>query len=152
MRDEHPQELRRVVIKEELVKLTGHWRTALILNQFLYWLQRHRHYNQFLAVEQARNPDLQGPVTHGWIYKSAKELQDELMIDVSEVTLRRDIKVLVDRQWLASSSGVGGRTYIRRLGLLAPNVSKLRRVSSSDSSLAPPSYVGSLDWTQSSSQ
>ena len=100
-RDEQPQELKRVVIKEELVKLTGHWRTALILNQFLYWLQRHRHYDQFLAEEQVRTPDLQVPFTYGWIYKSAKELQDELMIDVSEVTLRRDIKLLVDRQWLA---------------------------------------------------
>lgn len=100
-RDEQPQELKRVVIKEELVKLTGHWRTALILNQFLYWLQRHRHYDQFIAEEQVRTPELQVPFTYGWIYKSAKELLEELMIDVSEVTLRRDIKLLVDREWLA---------------------------------------------------
>ncbi len=100
-RDEQPPELKRVVIKEELVKLTGHWRTALILNQFLYWLQRHRHYDQFIAEEQVRTPELQVPFTYGWIYKSAKELLEELMIDVSEVTLRRDIKLLVDREWLA---------------------------------------------------
>ena len=30
--------LKRVVIKEELVELTGDFRPALILNQFIYWI------------------------------------------------------------------------------------------------------------------
>ncbi len=99
--EERPRKLKRVVIKEELVELTGHWRMALILNQFLYWSERHHDFDRFIAEEQARNPESTTPLTHGWIYKSAKELLNELMIDMSEVTLRRDIKLLVERGYLA---------------------------------------------------
>lgn len=97
---QEPGKLRRVVIKQELVELTGHWRTGLILNQFLYWLERRSDIDQYLIEERERNPDLQILLTHGWIYKSAKQLLEELMIGVSEETLRRGIKSLVERQWL----------------------------------------------------
>ncbi len=99
--EERPRKLKRVVIKEELVELTGHWRMALILNQFLYWSERHHDFDRFITEEQARNPESTTPLTHGWIYKSARELLNELMIDMSEVTLRRDIKLLVERGYLA---------------------------------------------------
>ncbi len=99
--EERPRKLKRVVIKEELVELTGHWRMALILNQFLYWSERHHDFDRFIAEEQARNPESTTPLTHGWIYKSARELLNELMIDMSEVTLRRDIKLLVEQGYLA---------------------------------------------------
>jgi len=32
--------LKRIVIKEELVVLTGDYRKAILLNQFLYWSER----------------------------------------------------------------------------------------------------------------
>ncbi|GAC1386276.1 MAG: hypothetical protein NVSMB42_06700 [Herpetosiphon sp.] len=95
-----PQRLRRVVIKEELVALTGHWRLALILNQFLYWAERHADFDRFIAEEQRRSPDVTIEPTYGWIYKSCKELKSELMSDVSEPTMRRDITQLVYRGWL----------------------------------------------------
>ena len=34
------KKLKRAVIKEELVELTGDFRPALILNQFIYWIER----------------------------------------------------------------------------------------------------------------
>ncbi len=46
--------LRRVVIKEELVALTGDFMQALMLNQFLYWTRRIRDYDQLLEEEAAR--------------------------------------------------------------------------------------------------
>ncbi len=68
--------LRRVVIKEELVALTGDFMEALILNQPLYWSQRARDYAQLMAEEIERTQggmdsaaDWRPP--HGWIYKKS---------------------------------------------------------------------------------
>lgn len=36
--------LKRVVIKQELVELTGDYRAALILNQFIYWTGKNERY------------------------------------------------------------------------------------------------------------
>ncbi len=95
-----PQRLRRVVIKEELVRLTGYWRLALILNQLLYWAERHADFDRFIAEEQSRDPTVKIHPTYGWIYKSSKELIAELMLDVSEPTIRRDVARLIERGWL----------------------------------------------------
>jgi len=95
-----PRPLKRVVIKEELVELTGDFRRALILNQFLYWSHRTRDYDAFLKEEKERNPDLDIEPTHGWIYKKAEELADELMLGCSVQTVLRHIEPLVEAGWL----------------------------------------------------
>ncbi len=94
-----PRMLKTAVIKEELVALTGNWRKALILNQFIYWSQ-HRgsqiDTQRFWEEERLRNElDLQS-FEHGWIYKKASELIDELMLDITPVTIRQDIQALVE--------------------------------------------------------
>lgn len=86
--------LRRVVIKEELVALTGDFMEALILNQLLYWSQRARDHAQLIAEEIER---AQGGMdsaadwrpVHGWIYKKSDELAKELMVGCSATTIRR---------------------------------------------------------------
>lgn len=40
--EDAPRKLKRVVIKEELVILTGDHIAALALNQFLYWFERQK--------------------------------------------------------------------------------------------------------------
>ena len=40
--------LKRVVIKQELVELTGDYRAALILNQFIYWTERMRDTDKYI--------------------------------------------------------------------------------------------------------
>lgn len=95
-----PRKLNRAVIKEELIALTGHWLSALILNQFLFWSQRTGDVDQFLQEEKRRNPKLEGELTHGWIYKSAKELAAELMTGSSEQTILRHIAPLVQAGYL----------------------------------------------------
>lgn len=97
--------LKRVVIKEELVDLTGDYMSALIINQFVYWTQRMFDTDKFLVEEKARahkhdiemNIDLQD----GWIYKTTEDLIDELMLNLSPSTLRRNIKPLVEKGFLA---------------------------------------------------
>lgn len=98
--------LNRVVVKQELVELTGDFFCALILNQFLYWSQRVRDFDMFLEEEQARDPDkvLNVEATHGWIYKTRPELHKELMLGdtISVKTLGRKVKELEDMGYLAS--------------------------------------------------
>ena len=45
------KKLKRAVIKEELLILTGHFLEALILNQFLYWSERVRDLDVFILEE-----------------------------------------------------------------------------------------------------
>ena len=44
-----PKKLKRVVIKEELFALTGDFKEAIILNQFIYWSERIRDFDKLDA-------------------------------------------------------------------------------------------------------
>lgn len=96
--------LKRVVIKEELWKLTGDHFKAIILNQFIYWSQRVGDFDRYIAEERHRM-ELEGkqlnmqPI-NGWIYKSAEELIEETMLDISAATIGRHIQILVDKGYL----------------------------------------------------
>lgn len=93
--------LKRAVLKEELVELTGNAIDALILNQFVYWSERTRDFDAFLAEETARaKSEEPADLTHGWIYKSADDLADELMGIASAGTIRRHVKTLVEAEWI----------------------------------------------------
>jgi len=94
------RKLKRVVIQEELVALTGDHLNALILKQFLYWGERVQDFDKFIAEEKERDPDAAMESTHGWIYKSAEELADELMISVSPRTVARRIEGIIKAGWL----------------------------------------------------
>ena len=99
------RKLKRVVIKEELVALTGDHFKALILNQFLYWSERVSDIDDFINEENNRrefthdNPiDLQ----KGWIYKKLSTLATELMINISPKTLTKHIRELTERGFIFS--------------------------------------------------
>ena len=74
--------LKRVVIKEELVELTGNYKLALMLNQLLYWTERvgPKRYNQFVKEELKREIDDTDNLKGGWIYNKAEEIAEELNI------------------------------------------------------------------------
>lgn len=95
-----PHKLKRAVIKEELVAITGDFMSALVLNQFIYWTERTRDIDAYIAEEKARDPNAVIEPTSGWIYKKADELAGELMVDVAHTTMRRYLKGLVDRGFL----------------------------------------------------
>lgn len=95
--------LKRVVIKEELVELTGDYKPAILLGQFLYWSERVKDYDYFKLEENKRLSDHnfeEIELSHGWIYKTASELSDEVMVNMSDSTIRRHIKTLVEKGWL----------------------------------------------------
>lgn len=102
--DISPEKLKRVPLKEELVKLTGCFIKALILQQFLYWSERVHDFDAFIAEEKLRNPDLEIELRYGWIYKSAKQLHTEVMFgdSLSPQTLKRRLEEIVEAGYLDS--------------------------------------------------
>lgn len=97
--------LKRAVIKEELVELTGDFKKAVILNQLIYWSERVKDFDKFIEEERQRmkmnNEDLNMDLQNGWIYKTAEELSEETMLGLSPSNMRKHIKVLVDNGWLS---------------------------------------------------
>ena len=98
------KKLKRVVIKEELVELTGDYRPAIILNQMLYWTERMFDTDNYIREEKTRalNNDTEINImeSKGWIYKTAEDLNEELMIGMSVPTIRKYIKQLVEKGYL----------------------------------------------------
>jgi hypothetical protein len=59
-----------------------------------------RDVDKYIQEERKRNPDVNMLPTHGWIYKKADELAQELLGITSDKTIRRRIKDLVEKGWL----------------------------------------------------
>ena len=93
-------ELKVAVIRQELVELTGCYKKAIILNQFIYWHSRTKDYDKFLKEEQERGAGKDLELRAGWIYKSAEELAEETMLDLKPSNMRKHIRSLVDEEWL----------------------------------------------------
>ncbi|MFW6377752.1 MAG: hypothetical protein ACOCZ5_03800 [bacterium] len=96
------EKLKRAVIKEELVELTGDYKLAIVLNQFLYWTERvgFDRYNKWIEEETNRERNDVKDLKGGWIYKTSEELINEIMIGVSVSTVRRYIKKLINQGYL----------------------------------------------------
>lgn len=96
--------LKRAVIKEELVALTGDFVKAVILQQFIFWSERVEDFDQFILEERQRARDAGEDVvidlTKGWIYKKADELSEETMLGLSKSNIMNHIKKLVENGWL----------------------------------------------------
>ncbi|MBX9620696.1 MAG: hypothetical protein K2X28_01460 [Alphaproteobacteria bacterium] len=88
------------VIRKEFVALTGDPFSAVILNQLMYWTQRVRDFDLLLKEERTFRPDCNVPPRHGWIYKTAHDLIEETMLGISHPTMRKYLKLLIDRGWI----------------------------------------------------
>ena len=129
------EKLKRAVVKEELVVLTGNANRAIVLNQMIYWSERTKDADKFLKDEIARSHMAMGKeemenaekleeldlFSHGWIYKSAIELSEETMIGVSKSTMGTYLKHLVDNGWLDKRKNPkwkGDNTFQYRVNLV----------------------------------
>lgn len=106
---EKEKRLKRITIKEELVKLTGDYKKAIILQQFIYWSERIKDVDKFLKEEKQRlaNHNIsEGDATidfqNGWIYKKAEELSEETMLGLTKSNIGTHVKYLVEHGWLDS--------------------------------------------------
>jgi len=101
-----PRPVRRVVLKEEYVALTGDTESAILLNQIDYWAKRTYDIDKYLAEEEARarhdaQPNQVYPYTHGWIYKSVKEWTIECMFSLKETMVRARLKSMIKAGWIS---------------------------------------------------
>lgn len=117
--------LNRVVIKEELVALTGDFKLALVLNQMIYWSERVIDADKFIKEEKERmernNEDPNIELSKGWIYKTADELAEETMMGVSSTSIRKYLKELVEMGFLMERNNPKykwDRTFQYRVNLL----------------------------------
>lgn len=97
--------LKTVVIREELFALTQDTFEAIILGQMLYWSERIDDVDDFILEEQERRKgnaeELNIEPQNGWIYKSAQQLKDECMLNLSISTVRRYLQKLIDKGYLS---------------------------------------------------
>lgn len=91
--------IKKVVIREDLLSIVKNYKEAIILHQFIYWSERIEDADKFLEREneiaRENGSDEREPF-YGWIYKSAEELSDEIMLGLSASQTRKYISNLID--------------------------------------------------------
>ena len=81
-----PKKIKKVVIREDLVAITGDYKKAVILGQFIYWADRVVDADKFIQKENeiaANNGEEGRELLYGWIYKTADELAEVVMLGLS---------------------------------------------------------------------
>jgi len=95
--------LKRVVIKEELIALTGDTTKAIIMNQMVFWAGIIEDMDksvkeEITAYRKLGNEDMvkkaEKKLRGGWFYKTADEMNEEIMIS-TRATVDRKMKELV---------------------------------------------------------
>lgn len=127
--------LKRVIIKEEYVAITNDTFEAIVLNQMIYWSERVKDFDKFIKEEAERKEKFMPSsedeeteeleLTHGWIYKKAAELKNEIMSTDSEKTINRKLSSLVKKGFLDRRTNPKikyDRTYQYRVNF--PNIIK----------------------------
>ena len=90
--------LKRAIIKEEYVAITGDFEKAIILNQLIYWSERVNDFDIFIKQENERaikNGYNETDFLNGWIYKTAEDLSQETMLNLSVATIRKHLASLI---------------------------------------------------------
>lgn len=98
------EKIKKAVIREDLLSITNDFRKAIILNQFIYWSERISDADKFIEKENeiARsNGENEKELFYGWIYKTAEELAEEVMLGLSASQIRRYINDLVKMGYIS---------------------------------------------------
>lgn len=131
--------LKRVVLKEEMVAVTGGAVSGLILNQMVYWteilnssdqeLQKQIEEFQKLGLEH-KVRGLEKQLRNGWFWKSAQELSEELMGISSRGTIDRKLKELCSANFIETRKNPNNKMdktnhYRVNMGFLRQELKKL---------------------------
>lgn len=96
--------IKKSVLREDLLSITGDFRKAIILNQFIYWSERVSDADKFIEKENEiakNNGEEERELFYGWIYKTADELSEEIMLGLSASQVRRYVRDLVDMGFIS---------------------------------------------------
>lgn len=119
------RKLKRAVIREELVAITGDFIKAVLLAQFLYWAERVEDFDEYRkqenerAAAEGKEPQ---ELSHGWIYKSAESLAEETMLGLSKSNVLKHIDALLQMGFIDRRTNPEhkmDRTYQYRVNLNA---------------------------------
>jgi len=92
--------MKKAVLREDMMAVTNDLTQAMVLGQMLYWTKTLDKLNDWLFEENKRlaESDLpQHSYNYGWIWKSAKEMREDLMFAFSEDSIRRAFTALVNK-------------------------------------------------------
>lgn len=90
-------QMRKAVLREDLMKVTGDVVQAMVLGQMLYWTKHLDKVNDWLFEENKRLAEYDLPqheYNYGWIYKSARQMREDLMNAFSEDAIQRSFSAL----------------------------------------------------------
>lgn len=98
------RKLKRVIIREEYVALTGDYKKAVILHQ-LEWLQSQAFdVDKYIAEEGARiaREGIKANIlpTNGWFRKKADALSQETLLKLSDSNIHAHLQCFINRGWL----------------------------------------------------
>ena len=96
--------IKKAVLREDLLAITGDFRKAIILNQFIYWSERVSDADKLIEKENEiakNNGEEERELFYGWIYKTADELAEEIMLGLSASQVRRYVRDLVDMGFIS---------------------------------------------------
>ena len=95
-----------VIAREGVVKLLGDFRLAVVLEQLIYCSNKTKDYDEFLEQEieliNKNGGKSELEKRHGWIYKTAQELSDELMGIGAPPTIAKDLVHLEELGYIES--------------------------------------------------
>ncbi len=95
------QKIKKAVIREDLVGLTGSMEEAVILGQLIYWIPHMKDADKYKLEERERlDNHLADSFNHGWIFKKADELAEEVMLGVSANTIRKYLGKIVEKNYV----------------------------------------------------
>lgn len=101
------RKIKKVELREDLLAITGDFREAMVLNQFIYWSERVDDANLLIEQEneiaKAEGTPEHEPL-HGWIYKTADQMSEEVMLGLSRQTMSKVMNSLVDKGFLSRRS------------------------------------------------
>lgn len=92
------------VLRRDLLSITGNYKEAIVLNQLLYWTKRVKDFSKWMKEEKERigkEENNEPALCYGWIYKSADELSDEVMISQSRMTISRILLRLLNKGFIS---------------------------------------------------
>jgi hypothetical protein len=92
--------MKKAVLREDMMELTQDVTQALVLGQMLYWTKTLDKVNDWLFEENKRLAEVELPqheYNYGWIYKSAREMREDLMNAFSEDAIQRAFSALVTK-------------------------------------------------------
>lgn len=84
--------MKKAVLREDLMAVTKDLTQSMVLSQMLYWTKTLDQVNQLIFEENKRLAEESQPqceYNYGWIWKSAREMQEDLMMAFTEDSIRK---------------------------------------------------------------